>query len=59
MSRVRAPATVRRTARAYDTQADVFDGMGHHMTLDAGWERVADRVHAWVRRVRSSTEDAA
>lgn len=42
---------VRRTARAYDTQAELFDGMGHHMLLDAGWERVADRVHAWVRGV--------
>ena len=44
---------------SYDTQAELFDGMGHDMTLDAGWERVADRVDAWVRRVRSSTKDAA
>jgi len=50
---------VRRTARAYDTQAELFDGMGHDMTLGAGWERVADRVDAWVRRVRASTKDAA
>ena len=50
---------VRRTARAYDTQAELFDGMGHDMSLGAGWEHVADRVDAWVRRVRSSTKDAA
>jgi pimeloyl-ACP methyl ester carboxylesterase len=46
---------VRRTARTYDTQAELFDGMGHDMTLEPGWERVADRVDAWVRRVRSAT----
>ncbi len=50
---------VRRTARAYDTQAELFAGIGHDMTLGAGWERVADRVDAWVRCVRSSTKDAA
>jgi pimeloyl-ACP methyl ester carboxylesterase len=50
---------VRRTARAYGTEAELFDGMGHHMTLDVGWERVADRVHAWVRRVGSPTKGAA
>lgn len=54
-----SPDDVRRTARAYDTQAELFDGIGHHMTLGAGWERVADRVDAWVRRLRSSTKDAA
>jgi pimeloyl-ACP methyl ester carboxylesterase len=49
---------VRRTARDYDTQAELFDGMGHDMTLGPGWEGVADRVDAWVRRFRS-TKDAA
>jgi len=43
---------VRRTARAYDTQAELFEGTGHDMTLGTGWERVADRVDAWVCRVR-------
>ena len=42
---------VRRTARAYGTQAELFDGMGHGMTLETGWERVADRVDAWVHHV--------
>ena len=50
---------VRRTARAYDTKAELFDGIGHDMTLDAGWELVADRVDAWVHRLRSPTKDAA
>lgn len=42
---------VRRTARAYDAEAELFDGMGHDMTLETGWERVADRADAWVRCV--------
>ena len=48
---------VRRTARAYDTRAELLNGMGHDMTLDTGWESVADRVDAWVRRVRSPKGD--
>ena len=41
---------VQRTARAYHTRAEIFHGMGHHMMLDSGWEKVADRVDAWVRQ---------
>jgi pimeloyl-ACP methyl ester carboxylesterase len=42
-------ADVHRTARAYGTQAEIFRGMGHNMALEAGWERVVDRIDAWVR----------
>jgi pimeloyl-ACP methyl ester carboxylesterase len=42
---------VRRTARAYHTQPEIFPAMGHHMALEPGWEDVADRVDAWVRRM--------
>jgi hypothetical protein len=41
---------VQRTARAYHTQAEIFPGMGHHMMLDDGWEKVADRIDVWVRQ---------
>lgn len=44
---------VHRTARAYGTQAEIFPGMGHNMMLEAGWQRVVDRVDAWVRRTAS------
>ena len=44
---------VRRTARAYGTQAEVFPGVGHNMMLEAGWERVADRIDAWARQTVS------
>jgi pimeloyl-ACP methyl ester carboxylesterase len=42
-------AQVQGTARAYRTQAEIFDGLGHNMMLDTGWERVADRIDAWAR----------
>jgi alpha-beta hydrolase superfamily lysophospholipase len=40
------PAMVRASA-------EIFRGMGHHMMLDNGWERVADRIDAWIRQVAS------
>jgi pimeloyl-ACP methyl ester carboxylesterase len=42
---------VRRTARAYRVEAEIFPGMGHDMMLDTGWERVADRVDEWTREL--------
>jgi pimeloyl-ACP methyl ester carboxylesterase len=42
-------AEVRRTARAYRTEAEIFPAIGHDMMLDDGWPAVADRVDRWVR----------
>lgn len=44
---------VHRTARAYHTRAEIVPRMGHHMMLDDGWEKVADRIDAWVRQHRA------
>jgi alpha-beta hydrolase superfamily lysophospholipase len=39
---------VRRTAHAYQTEAEIFSGMGHDMMLDTDWRKVADRIDAWI-----------
>jgi len=43
-------AEVEATARLYGTHAEMF-AMGHDMMLDTGWEKVADRIDAWVREI--------
>jgi pimeloyl-ACP methyl ester carboxylesterase len=45
------PAEVERTARAYETEAQIFPGMGHDLMLDEGWQAVADRVDHWLHDV--------
>ena len=37
------------TARAYGTSVEVFDGFGHNLMVEPGWQRVADRVDAFTR----------
>jgi pimeloyl-ACP methyl ester carboxylesterase len=41
-------AEVSATARAYRTDAEFFDGMGHNMMLEPGWALVAERIAAWL-----------
>jgi hypothetical protein len=45
---------IHRTAAAYRTQAEIYPGMGHNLMLDQGWEKVADRIDAWVRELGKS-----
>jgi alpha-beta hydrolase superfamily lysophospholipase len=42
-------AEVRSTARAYQTDAEIFPGMGHDMMLDTNWRKVAERIGVWVQ----------
>ncbi|EKT81447.1 alpha/beta hydrolase fold protein [Rhodococcus opacus M213] len=44
---------VRATARAYGTEAEIFPNMAHHMLLEPGWERVAERIDGWLRQLQS------
>ena len=48
-------AEVRRTARAYGTEAEIFAGMGHDMMLDPAWRQVADRVDAWITETAAAS----
>ncbi|MEZ5175538.1 MAG: alpha/beta fold hydrolase [Acidimicrobiia bacterium] len=41
-------AEIRATAKRYGTEAVLFDGMGHDMMLDAGWQEPAQVVADWL-----------
>lgn len=42
------PNEIQATARAYHTQAVIFPDMAHDMMLEAGWQKVADRMLGWL-----------
>jgi pimeloyl-ACP methyl ester carboxylesterase len=46
------PAQTELAARFYSTQAEIFPGMGHVMMLEAGWQKVADRIIEWVKALQ-------
>jgi pimeloyl-ACP methyl ester carboxylesterase len=41
-------AEIERTARAYETEAIIFEGMGHDMMLEPGWDGPAANVADWL-----------
>lgn len=43
------PEEIRATARAYNTEAEIFDGMAHDMMLEAAWQLVAEKIMAWLK----------
>lgn len=47
--RVIPPRLVHATARAYGTTAEILPGMAHDVMLEAGWERAAARILAWLK----------
>jgi alpha-beta hydrolase superfamily lysophospholipase len=46
---ISSPREVRGTARAYNTEAIIFDDMGHDMMLEPGWERPAEAILSWLK----------
>ena len=42
------PDEIRKTARAYGTEAEFFPAMGHNMMLEPGWTDVAERIDGWL-----------
>lgn len=42
------PSQVKMTANTYEVDAEIFDGMGHGIMLEAGWLEVADRIAEWL-----------
>ena len=47
-------AEIRRTARAYDTEAIFFEEMGHDMMLEPGWDGPAAKIADWLETAFSS-----
>lgn len=47
--RVFSVAEEQATARAYHTEAEVFPDMAHDMMLEPGWQKVAERIVAWLQ----------
>lgn len=45
-------AEVEATARAYNTKAEIFEGMAHDMMLEPGWQSVAERIVGWLKEQR-------
>ena len=42
------PGEVEATARAYGAQAELLPDLAHDAMLEPGWQRVADRILAWL-----------
>lgn len=47
--RINPPSTVARIAARYGARHDVFDGMGHWLIGEPGWETLAEHALAWLK----------
>ena len=44
-----SPDEIKATARAYQTQPEIFADMAHDMMLEPGWQSVAERILTWLK----------
>jgi alpha-beta hydrolase superfamily lysophospholipase len=43
---------IEATAQAYNAQVEFFPNMAHDMMLEADWQKVAERIVAWLEEKR-------
>jgi len=46
-----ARAEIETTARAYNAQIEFFPDTAHDMMLEADWQKVAERIIAWLKEM--------
>jgi pimeloyl-ACP methyl ester carboxylesterase len=51
-----APREIEATARAYNTQAVIIPDVAHNSMLDPRWQKVAERILAWLNEVNTSAQ---
>lgn len=44
-------AEIETTARAYNAQLEFLPNMAHDMMLEADWQKVAERIIAWLKEM--------
>ncbi|MGN0076298.1 MAG: alpha/beta hydrolase, partial [Parafannyhessea sp.] len=49
--RIVSAGLVRKTARHYGVEARLYDGRGHWIIGEPGWEDLVAEVHAWLADV--------
>ena len=42
------PFLVQATGQNYSLPVHIFEGMGHALTHEQGWQEVADFIHDWM-----------
>jgi alpha-beta hydrolase superfamily lysophospholipase len=52
------PSEIEATARAYHTRAEFIRDVAHNSMLEEGWERVAERMLAWLNERELQYQEA-
>jgi len=46
-----APKKIEKTARVFNADLKIFPGMAHDLMLERGWEKVAEYMVEWLKKV--------